>query len=83
MVTDTFHGTLFSIKYAKRFAVIVRDSNRNKLLDLVKRFGVDRHELKSIEDIERVYHYIPDRAGIDAIIEKEREGSLKYLEENL
>lgn len=83
VVTDTFHGTLFSIKYAKRFAVIVRESNRNKLLDLVKRFGVERHELKSMEDIERVYHYIPDRAGIDAVIEKERECSLKYLEENL
>lgn len=83
VITDTFHGTLFSIKYAKRFAVIVRESNRNKLSDLIMRFGAEKHELQTIEDIELAYSYIPDRVRIDATIEKERKCSLRYLEENL
>lgn len=83
IVTDTFHGTLFSIKYAKRFAVIVRESNRNKLSDLIKRFGVEKHELQTIEEIECVYRFAVNRLKIDAIIEKERESALHYLEENL
>lgn len=83
VITDTFHGTLFSIKYAKHFAVIIRESNRNKLSDLVMRFGAEQHELKSINDIERVYQYTPDRASIDKIIKKERERTLQYLEGNL
>ena len=36
VVCETFHGTVFSIKYQKQFACIVRDSNRNKLGDLLK-----------------------------------------------
>ena len=35
VVTDDFHGSVFSIKYKKRFATFVRESNRNKLIDLL------------------------------------------------
>ena len=31
VITDTFHGTIFSAKYAKKFAVLVQDSNKFKL----------------------------------------------------
>lgn len=40
IVTDTFHGTVFSIKYNKQFAVFIRESNENKLLDLLERLGL-------------------------------------------
>ena len=83
VITDTFHGTLFSIKYAKRFGVIVRDSNRNKLSDLIKRFGIENHELRDIEDIESVYRYSTNQASVDSMIEKERKNTLLYFEENL
>ena len=35
IVIDTFHGTVFSIKYNKPFATIIRGSNRQKISDLL------------------------------------------------
>lgn len=50
IVTDTFHGTVFSIKYNKQFVSIIRDSNRNKLTDLLKNFDLcDREVTQSRE----------------------------------
>ena len=40
VITDTFHGTIFSVRYSNKFAVLLRDSNKNKLFDLVCRLGI-------------------------------------------
>lgn len=55
--TDTFHGTIFAYKYSKRFAVLTRDSNRNKLIDLVDKLGIKNHLLDGI-NIEMAYEEI-------------------------
>ncbi|MBO5926419.1 MAG: polysaccharide pyruvyl transferase family protein [Clostridia bacterium] len=83
VITDTFHGTIFSAKYAKKFGVIVRDSNRNKLSDLIKRLGIENQEIINIEDIESLYEINANRKNIDKIIELERKNTLAYLEKSL
>ncbi len=40
IVTDIFHGTVFSIKYNKQFVTIIRESNKQKLGDLLARFDL-------------------------------------------
>ncbi len=40
IVTDTFHGTVFSIKYNKPFCTFVRENNRNKLMGLLNTFDL-------------------------------------------
>lgn len=37
VITDTFHGTVFSIKMNTKFCTLVRDSNRNKLEALLNK----------------------------------------------
>lgn len=81
VITDTFHGAIFSAKYAKKFAVIIRDSNRNKLQDLVKRIGIQKHLLNSINELDKVYEMRKDAETINSILEKERDRSIEYLKE--
>lgn len=83
VITDTFHGTIFSAKYAKRFATITRASNRNKLTDLVERLKVKAHLISSMGELEQAYYCEKDQSAIDEVIGKEREKALLYLKENL
>ena len=54
VITDTFHGTVFSIKYQKKFGAIIRDSNRQKLGDLLERFGVMERQICNLEEIGEI-----------------------------
>lgn len=81
--TDTFHGTIFSAKYAKRFATMARESNKNKLLDLVKRLSIGEHLIDNIYEIENKYEIINDTEQIKQIEKIERKKAIDYLKSNL
>lgn len=83
VITDTFHGAIFSTKYANKFAVMTRKSNYNKLFDLVKRLGIERHLIQSFSDLNRVYSVTKQNSGIESIIKHERDKTYKYLSLNL
>lgn len=83
VITDTFHGTIFSAKYANRFAVVLRDSNKNKLGDLVKRIGITEHVLEDFCSLDRVYNIEKDQTQICNLLEIERKKSMDYLREYL
>lgn len=55
VITDTFHGTIFASKYSKHFATLVRESNRNKLEDLISKLHIDGHLIYSFDELERAY----------------------------
>ncbi|MBE5905183.1 MAG: polysaccharide pyruvyl transferase family protein [Lachnospiraceae bacterium] len=79
VVTDTFHGTIFSIICHKKFVSIQRKTNKNKMstlladLELSQRMVCDMEQLATILESEINYE------KTDAIIEKERERSENYL----
>lgn len=79
VITDTFHGTIFSAKYSQKFAVMIRESNRNKLSDLVVRLNIQEHLINSIDDLEETYRIIKDQDRIDSILQNERIRSIQYL----
>jgi hypothetical protein len=83
VITDTFHGTIFSAKYADRFGVIIRDSNRNKLGDLIKRLELSKHQIYNPNDIGKIYEAIKEKDAIDLILAEQRKKSLKYLRSNI
>ena len=83
IITDTFHGALFGAKYAKRMAVFIRDSNRNKLSDLVSKLKIENHVVLSDSELEMKYNMMLDRNEINLILEKEREKTIEYLKKNL
>ena len=83
IITDTFHGTIFSVKTNSKFCTIVRDSNKNKLIALLKYLKKEDRIVNSIEDIEKLYNYNIEYSITNKIIEKERKKTILYLKENL
>lgn len=83
VITDTFHGTIFSAKYSKHFAVLIRESNKNKLGDLISRLNISDHQLStltSLSDIAKVTH---DKKEFNTFIASEREKSISYLRKSI
>lgn len=83
IVTDTFHGTIMSIKYNKQFATIVRSMNNNKLAGLLSQFSLKDREVKDINTLEEILNTQIDFSEINKIISKEQDKSIRYLSSNL
>lgn len=59
VITDTFHGTVFSIKMNTKFCTLVRDSNRNKLEALLNKLDKLDRKVEKLEDILLNFILIP------------------------
>lgn len=82
VITDTFHGTIFSIKSHCKFLTIIRESNKNKLSDLLQRLALEERMYNS-GDISKIIKKEIDYKKVDFLIEKEKEKTVRYLKENL
>lgn len=84
VITDTFHGTIFSAKYCEKFATVVRRSNRNKLQDLIDRLQISEHQVSKIsyEELERTFKKTHDKENFNEFIKIERERTMSFLKRN-
>ena len=80
VVTDTFHGTVFSIKYQIPFAVLIRESNREKLSDLLVKFNLENRIVNKSRNIEKVLESEIDNKIIKKYIHLFRRESILYLQ---
>lgn len=83
VITDTFHGTIFAAKYADKFAVLARASNKNKLLDLVSKIEMKNHLMSNISELDEKYDLLKSKDDFDLIIDKEATRAIKYLKSNI
>lgn len=89
VITDTFHGTVFSIKLNKRFATIIRRSKQNrygnceKLSSLLDLYGLQDRRIQNIKDLEAIMMKPIDFTAVNNIIEREQNRSIEYLRENI
>ncbi len=83
IITDTFHGSVFSIKYNKRFCTIIRDMNSQKLSHLLEQFNLTNRIVRTGHDIFFIMDQPIDYIPINNMIHQERERSLNYLKKNL
>ncbi len=85
IITDTFHGTVFSIKYNKPFVSIVRGGtegsygNSEKLTDLLDTFSLKDRELKNLDELEEKLLTTIDYKTVNEKIADEKRKSLEYL----
>lgn len=82
VVTDTFHGSIFAAKYSRRFGIIVRKSNENKLNDLLEKLQITSHKILDVEKINSVYSVLHDLKTMRLIEERERKKAQDYLMRN-
>lgn len=70
VITDTFHGTIFASKYADKFAVLARASNKNKLLDLVGKIEMKDHLMSNLSELEEKYALLKTRKTLIPLLKK-------------
>lgn len=83
VITDTFHGTIFASKYADKFAVLARASNKNKLLDLVSKIEMKNHLMSNISELDEKYNLLNNKEKFDSIIKEETQRTVQYLKNNM
>lgn len=83
VLTDTFHGTIFSYKYSDRYAIIKRESNENKLGDLVNRLNIQNHLIEDFSRLNDVYQIKSKQEEVHSLINEQRNISINYLRNNL
>ncbi len=83
VVTDSYHGLIFAIKYHKNFVLVERGDKTNKIDGLRNILKVTRNSLGQNDSIEEYLLNQLDYTTIDAAIKKEKKRSLDYLENAL
>ena len=83
VVTDTFHGTIFSVINQKKFAVIVRKTNENKLIGLLQDLQLENRRVENLDAIAEVLDAEIDYQAIGAVLEQERARTRAYLKTQL
>lgn len=83
VITDTFHGSVFSIKMNTKFCTIVRSSNYNKLFYLLNKLHHTNQIVNCIEDIEKIYYNPISFEESNSILHLESKKTFDYLSKNL
>ncbi len=79
IVTDTFHGSVMSIKYNKPFAALIRESNQEKLSGLLNSLGCAGRQLKKPENLDSLMASDFDYSETNAILANEKIRSYEYI----
>lgn len=79
IVTDTFHGTIFSARCHKQFATVIRSTNRQKLEDLLIRIHLKDRIFTEEQDLLKVLDAIIDYDEFENLRKNERVRTEKYL----
>lgn len=87
VVTDTFHGTIFSTICHRPMAVFCRHTgimpNAQKLLDLLGKLGLESRLVQDPGNLSRVLEAPVDFTQADSLRSRERQRTLEYLQRAL
>ena len=89
IITDTFHGSIFSIINQKNFVTLVRKSkdnsygNEEKLTYLLNSLKLEDRIVYDYKDIKKILEKDIDYINVGKIIQEERIKAIEYLKENI
>lgn len=83
IITDTFHGCVMSLKFNKKFAALVRDSNKQKMLSLLSQFHLEGRIVDQSANLEEKLYSISDYDFVNSVLKKEHMYSMDYLVSSL
>lgn len=89
VITDTFHGSIFSVITHCRFTTLVRKSvgdsygNEEKLSDLLERLQLTDRMTVDIADAEKINSKSVDYRAVDILLNKKRNDTLNYLQKEI
>lgn len=79
VITETFHGTIFSILYNKNFVSYV--NNKPKLKDLLERTGLEARDVSQCHNLKQMIETDIDYKIVNEKIKREREKSINWLKD--
>jgi hypothetical protein len=79
VITDTFHGTVMSIKCNTNFIVRIRDNNKEKMEALLSQLSQEDRKVSNYKDLQRMYEKKADFSKTNKIIELEKQRTREYL----
>lgn len=85
VITDSFHGTVFSILFHKKFIVVANEQRGlTRLQSLLKMFGLENRLTMEFSDF-KISDLLADidYESVDTILNQEREKSFSFLRKNL
>lgn len=89
IITDTFHGSIFSIITQKKFTTLIRKSvgdsygNEEKLSDLLTRLNLTERMTTDISEIEKINNKEIDYNNVNILLNKYRKLAKEYLNNNI
>lgn len=78
VVTDSFHGTTFSLKFNKNFIAVSPGKNVNRIESLLSKVGLEKQIVSTDIDLEKINYEIDYKEPIK-LLNKEINNSLSYL----
>ena len=85
VITDTFHGSIFSVITHRPFTTMIRKSvgngygNEEKVSDLLGRLELNARITTRVEETENINSTLIDYSRTDRILQKCRENAKQYL----
>ncbi|OUP21239.1 hypothetical protein B5F32_05390 [Parabacteroides distasonis] len=85
VVTDTFHGTIFSIITHRPFCSLIRDSNGQKMASLLEQLSLDGRKVLGydIQKIKSILNVPVNYEMVDGVLQSERKRAIMYIREQL
>ena len=83
VVTNSFHGTAFSLNFEKPFVVIEPESGVNRIEGLLEDVGLGGHLVNSLSNVDRALSCEFDYEKISCLLSLARRRSIDYLEASL
>ncbi|MBE6199311.1 MAG: polysaccharide pyruvyl transferase family protein [Rikenellaceae bacterium] len=83
IITDTFHGSVMSLKFNRRFAALVRPSNMQKMTSLLSQFSLQGRIVDDIHTLDATLLSNIDYDYVNLKLQEERDKSLEYLQQNI
>lgn len=89
VITDTFHGSIFSVITHRPFTTLVRQSvgndygNEEKLSDLLKRLNLENRMTTNVADVASINKEKIDFGKVDEFLKKQRLLAIEYLKSNV
>lgn len=89
VITDTFHGSIFSIITHRPFTTLIRKSvgdsygNEEKLSDLLNRLKLNDRMTTNIDDVEKINAKSIEYEIVDEVLNTQRVLAKMYLKQNL
>jgi hypothetical protein len=83
VVTNSYHGILFSINFKKNFFVVPFEMYIDRILDVLDIYGLKERALKAGDDVPAQDDINVDYNLVDPIYEREKNLSIDYLKKSL